>query len=737
MTARAGSLRSAARAWARAWAGALSLAALAAVAWPGPAAAQGQAAATGTEAAAPATLIADAIRFDQNAGTVRATGAVEIFYEGARLRAAEVFYDGRGDRVRVTGPLTLTEANGRTVILADYAELGTDLQEGVLRSARLVLGRQLQIAANEIERSDGRYTQAFRTVASSCEVCADNPTPLWEIRAARVIHDQFERQIYFDNATFHVMGLPVAYLPRLRLPDPTLERATGFLAPSFRLNDNTGTHLRLPYFITLGRHADVTLTPWIGSAETRTVELRYRQAFRRGTIDLDAALSDDDLLAEDPRGYLSLAGAFDLPRGFGLRLEVNGVTDRAYFSDYGFPDSSLLESYVEISRTRRDEYIAARASSYASLREGDDNETLPTQVIDAEILRRFVPRGLGGIATVGLQGFGYYRLADQDGVNGRDVARLSGSLDWRRDAILPGGLRAAVQTALYADIYNTAQGAALTGTQTRLSPFVGLELRYPLARTSARGVSHVIEPIVQLAWSETRGGAVPIEDSRIVEFDEANLFSLDRFPGQDQREVGRRANIGLAYTRRDPLGWSLGVVGGMVIRDRDHAQFTQGSGLDGMASDFLLATHAGYGDRWQIVNRALFDEGLTFTSNELFLSWRGEDHALETSYTWLEADIAEGRPRDTSEWALDAAYTLRDNWQAGVDWRYDFVEAGPTRAGLELSYVNECVDMALSVSRRFTTSTTVNPVTEVGLTISLNGFGTGRSGRSAARSCLR
>ena len=69
-----------------------------------------------------------------------------------------------------------------------------------MQSARLVLNRELQLAAAQIQRIGGRYTQMDNTVASSCKVCEGNPTPLWEIRARRVLHDQQERQIYFDNA---------------------------------------------------------------------------------------------------------------------------------------------------------------------------------------------------------------------------------------------------------------------------------------------------------------------------------------------------------------------------------------------------------------------------------------------------------------------------------------------------------------------------------------------------------
>lgn len=685
----------------------------------------------------PATLIADQIRFAQGEQVIRAEGGVEIFYQGARLRATSVVYDGATDRVQVSGPITLTEQTGRTIVFAEFAELSADLQDGVLRSARLVLDRQLQIAATEIERSDGRYTQLYQGVASSCEVCFDNPVPLWEIRARRVVHDQLERQLYFDGASFRVMGLPIAYIPRMRLPDPTLERANGLLTPSLRVNDDTGTHLRLPYFITLGRSADVTLTPWIGIGDTSTVELRYRQAFRTGEILVDGAISQDEMTDDHLRGFLFAEGEFALSRGFTLDFAIQDTTDRGYLTTYGFEDPDVLESYLRISRASRDEYIEFGAASYASQRDGDNNNTLPTQVLQAEITRRFVPRYLGGIATMGLEGLSYYRLSDMDGPEGRDVSRLSGFVDWRRDTVLPGGVLMAVEGSLYADIYNTRQGADLTGTETRVAPFVGVELRYPLARTSAGGVTHLLEPVVQLAWSDLHGGEVPLEDSLIVEFDEANLFALDRFPGGDRRETGLRANVGLGYTRTDPLGWSLGVAAGVVLRRQNEGQFTPGSGLDGIQSDFLLATHFSQGDRWRVINRALFDSGFSFTSNELSLAWMGERHAVETTYTWLQADPAEGRPLEMAEWAVDTDYEISQGWVASADWRYDFVDDAATRAGLALAYTNECVDMEFSVSRRYTTSTTVTPATEFGLTVSLNGFGAQRSGRSHTRSCLR
>ncbi len=716
----------------------LTAALIAGLAWLAPAPA-------GFAQGAPATLIADDIRFDQGSEAITARGGVEVFYEGSRLRAQAITYSAAGDRITVEGPLTLIDPSGNAVIVAEFADLSADLREGVLQSARLVLDRQLQIAASRIDRVEGRYSQAYQAVASACEVCPDNPVPLWEIRARRIIHDEREQQLYFEGAQFRVLGVPVIWLPQMRLPDPTLERATGFLAPSIRATDTTGTQIRVPYFFRLGDHADLTVTPWLGLGDSQTIELRYRQAFRTGRVEANGSLTWDDLTEEDVRGHVFADGAFDIGSDIDLTFRIEAVTDDGYLTTYGFPDPDLLESNIRIGRTEADTHFDAGITNFVSLRDGVSNETLPTRVADGHYVRRFVPDMLGGIAEFRFDALGYVRPEDTpgDGPDGTplatDAARLSAVLDWRRTEALPGGLLLTFETALAGDIHTARQDtdAGLNDTEARVTPYGAIELRYPLQRDGAGGVSHLLEPVVQVAWSETFGDPVPVEDSAIVEFDEANLFELDRFPGSDRREEGHRAGLGIGYTRIDPMGWSAGVAAGLVVRADDLMQFTPGSGLDGRTSDWLLATHLTLGDRMRVINRALFDSEFDFTSNELAVNWRGADHHVDTSYTWLEADPAEGRDENLAEWAFDAGYRFDSDWDAGVSWRYDFAEAEPTRAGLTLGYENECVDMELSVSRRYTTSATLEPATEFGLTVALNGFGAGREGRSRGRSCRR
>lgn len=682
----------------------------------------------------PATLIADRVAIEGE-GRLVAQGNVEVLYQGRKLQSQEITYDEARNLLTIAGPITLIDGPD-TLILASSAELDPELTQGILRSARLVLRQQLQLAAAALHRVGGRYSVLENTVASSCQVCADRPVPLWQIRARRIIHDEAEQQLYFDHARFEVMGVPIIYLPRLRLPDPTLERATGFLVPELKFSDGLGTGLKLPYFITLGDHADLTLTPYLSTDRTRTLEYRYRQAFRYGEIELNGAFSRDDLVEGEVRRYLFARGEFDLRRDFTLSFGIETVSDDAYLSDYGYSDKDRLTSFIGVERTRRDEYIAADLYRVYTLRDSEDNDTIPSTIGDATYQRRFEPDLLGGIASYQLDFQAHNRRSNAN-ITGRDVSQLSMRGDWRRDWVGRSGLLFALQGALALDHYVIDDDDSFDSPQTRITPFAATELRWPLMRAGQGGAVHVLEPVVQLVWSPDDDEDIPNEDSLSQEFDEGNLFSLSRFPGQDAYERGLRANLGLGWTRYDPAGWTLGVTVGRILRESNLGQFPTGDGLEGMNSDWLAAVHWQTANNLTLTNRAVFDDSLSFTRNELRMAWQTDKLNLTSSYVWREANPQENQTDDSSQWVFDGSYRLRPNWTAEADWRYDFVNERTARAGLGLQYENECIQVNLSLSRRFTSSSSVRPTTDFGLSIALAGFGANPDQQIHRRRCVQ
>lgn len=693
-----------------------------------------------------ATLIADSVSFD-GADTVYASGNVEILYDGQRVRASKLTYNRTADTLDLEGPITLIGKNGE-VVTADSAALSGDMKNGIMRGARLVLDGQMQLAAAEFNRVDGRYNQLYKTVASSCNVCINRPVPLWQIRAKRIVHDQQARQLYFDQARFEVVGIPIAYFPRLRLPDPTQTRATGFLIPQITTSSSLGIGLKFPYFITMGDHADVLLTPYL-SSNTRTIEARYRQELSFGSLEIEGAASVDELRPGEPRAYLFGKGRFNLPADFKLNVDVGVVSDTAYLLTYGYSDADRLASSVELTRTRRTEYISASFQKLRSLRDAEVpiEDTLATLLGRATYERRVFPGLIGGEARFTFDLEGHERIADTispslaaacvtAGVSecsARDVLRAGALAGWQRDWTLGNGMIFGVKGSLATDFYWINQDATYSSELAHVTPTAAVELRWPFARISGSGVTDILEPMIQFAWTNTLGADVPNEDSKLVEFDEGNMFALNRFPGSDRYERGFRTTVGLSWSRFDPRGREYALTMGRVFRARDLGQFTAASGLDGGSSDWLVAGRVMLNNKLSLSNRSLFDDTFNFAKSETQVTWTGKRLTASGSYIWVVEDPAEGRIGDISEVNLDAAYQLGRYWTATAEGRYDVVLNKAASAGLGLQYRNECLNVDLSLSRRFTSSTTVEPTTDIGLSVSLNGFG--RDGRRYARSC--
>lgn len=682
-----------------------------------------------------ATLVADSLYLD-GPDRLIAQGNVEALMRRTRLQARRVIYDRSTGRLTIEGPIVLTEGD-EVVILADQAELSEGMTQGLIRSARVVYDQQLQIAAHSINRVDARFTEMNAVIASSCEICATRPTPLWEIRARRVVHDDAAKQIYFENAQFRLLGVPVVYIPRLRIPDPRLDRATGFLSPRFVFDTKHGLGLRAPYFIVLSQDRDLLLTPFVGTKGTRALEFRYRQAFASGMLELGGLVARDSIRPGDTRVAASMAGEFAVGRGYQLRFNLIQPSDRQVLEDYGQTDARLTNE-ITLERVRRDQRVRVQALQFRSLRLGEVNAALPNRVGQAVLEQRMDMPAIGGVGAFRLEAHLHQRERsvlpfDPADPRPRDVSRLSLDLEWRRDAVLPLGVLGGVGVQLGLDQFQISGDVGLPRSPSRITPNVMAELRWPLLRHGADGVTYVIEPVAQIIWGRNGTGNFPNDTSRLPELDEGNLFSFDRFAGRDIRESGTRANLGISLTRHDPEGWSSRFTLGRIWRARDLGQFSPDTPLGGAQSDWLVAASIGTVYGLEFATRSHFTSDFNLQRTALELDWTGEQHSLSTSYMRIKRNPFEGRARSASEWSFEGAREIDEMWTARIGWRYDIAQKRAARANFGLDYENECLRMSLGLEREFASATTPAPRTAFGLNIDILGIG-GNPSR-ARRAC--
>ncbi len=689
----------------------------------------------------PALLVADSV-FVQDQDVLIATGNVEALQGDYHLSASKIIYDRGTDTLTLEGPIRITDPEQGILILADQAEVDQGVMNGLIKGARMVLDEQLQLAAVEARRVDGRYTQLSRVAATSCQVCGPNETPLWQIRAARVIHDQEERQLYFDDAQVRLLDVPVFWLPRLRLPDPTLKRARGFLVPTFTSSTLLGFGVRFPYFIPIGDHQDLTLTPHLTTL-SKSLEYRYRRAFRYGNIQVVGALSGDDFRDDGLRGYLFTSGSFALPRNYTLSFSTQSVSDSAYLNDYGISSADRLVNTLTVARVQRDRRISFGLDSYETLRDYETNATQPGAIATFHTDRRFLWSRVPGEFRLSAEASGLYREStlDVDGsdadteVDGRDTFRLNLEGSWQNRWTFGPGLRAGLSGHLFVDHYITDQDAAVPHQITRVTPGAGVELRWPLQRAGSDGGRTLIEPVLQAGWVGGSRGLNANEESTRVEFDEANLLSLSRFPAADRREHGMTYAAGMRWLHEARSGWTAAMTLGRIWQDDIDPDLTHSSGLDSLASDWLIAGRFSNPMGITVSARGLLDDTNNFTKAEGRAGWSNTRMDIGASYVLLTKDADELRTKASSEWTFDSRYSVTQNWQTTTEVRYDLVDRRLDRVALGLQYRNECIEVGLGATRTFASSTNLEPSTDIDLTVALKGFGVDGSDKEYRRTC--
>ncbi len=561
---------------------------------------------------APMLLQATEIRYDYTNNTVAAVGNVQIYFNGSTVEADEVVYDQKTKRLQARGNVRLTEADGK-ITYGQFIDLTDDYRDGFVDSLRLETADDARFAATRADRVKGTYTVMQNGVYTACEPCKDDPKkpPLWQIEAARIIHDSGEKMIYFEDARVELFGMPMMYFPFLSQADPSVTRKSGFLFPNVLFNTPYGGAVEIPYFWALGPNYDLTTSLLATSKQGELFQGIWRQRLADGSFSVKAA----GIFQQDPgyfanrdgpdsptanvfRGAIQTAGQFAITDKWVWGWTGLLMTDNQFLFDYqrgeflssfdpfhtGVASEGVSQLYLAGAGERS--YFDIRSIYFYGFSGQDKQVEIPIihPVLDYS---NVLPQSfMGGETSYQFNLTSLTRqLAEFDAINQNAAVndlctsanpavvnrnncllrgipgtytRASGEVDWRRTFVTENGqmitpffgVRGDVAQL---DVMNEAGVSNFINPNEqevgRAMPDVGVEYRYPFVDTEPWG-TQTIEPIAQLILrpNETEIGRFPNEDAQSVVFSDSNLFSIDKFSGWDRVEGGGRLNAGVQYT---------------------------------------------------------------------------------------------------------------------------------------------------------------------------------------------
>lgn len=727
-------------------------------------------------------LTAEELVYNTDREVVTATGGVQIDYAGYNLVAERVEYDQRTGRMRAFGNVEIVEPDGYRVY-AEEIDVTDDFADGFVNALKVETPDNTRIAAESAERRGGVETTFNRGVYTACEPCKRNPEkpPFWQVKAERVIRDERTKTIKLEKARFELFGLPIAYLPYLEVPDFDRKRKSGFLAPSFGSDDALGSWLRVPYFLTLGPSADVTVSGTGYTQQGFLLEAEFRKRFDNGLVTLKmAGISQTGQDEFDPRfidgdyrerGLIGSTGRFQINDrwrfGWNLMVESDPAFARTY--DIEGYDGSRYVSDIYLTGLGRRNYFDLRAFKVDrrnSLRVGgepyadllEDREARVHPLLDYnKIFNRSV---FGGELSLDVNAAAVSREEEfvtdltgtfPDGTPVPDIyrglegenQRATAELEWRRTFTTAAGLRLTPLLAARGDLHNVdtlsnpdpfaiEQGGSARGMVT-----AGLEASYPILMT-APGSTHVFEPIAQIFVrpDEPLAGGLPNEDAQSFVFDATSLFERDKFSGYDRIEGGTRANVGFRYTgtfqngvtAEAIFGQSYHLAGQNSFAVYDHAYVAANSGLDQDVSDFVGMTRVSLPFGVTLGASGRFDKDtFELARGDLSAGFTHNRLSGVVTYSDIKAQRDPDEPgygSDDDRRGITAALSLQfhENWRVFGATGYDLAKERFNTTTVGVTFANECVALTLNYSQEPSYSDTPNDWS-VGARLSLRTLG--------------
>ncbi len=671
---------------------------------------------------------ADTLNYDNEVDVVVARGNVVMTRGDARLNADEVTWNRKSGQVNAKGNVRVKSADG-SVAYGDAIELTDSLKDGVVENMLIILSDGGRLAANRATRV-GDMTRIERGTYTPCRVVDDAgcaKEPVWKITAVEVVHDPVANRVRYKNAQLEVFGLPIMRLPKFsHIADN--QGGSGLLLPDIQLSRSNGLEIAQPYYLLLDRNRDLTLTPHLFTNANPAIEARFRSLTRKGAFQIGSYLTYGTSVAANTvgavgqngfRGYLEGSGKFQLTPEWSVRGSLRLASDRTFLRRYDISRDDRLRSMFEIERVTPDSYLSIQGWGFQTLRPLERQGLVPIAlpIID---FRKRLEDVAGGRVELQLNSLAVARTG------GQDTQRAFASARWDLRRIIGNGQEVVLTGLMRGDIYHTDHSLAtptalyrgIDGWNGRGIAAAALEIRWPLIGPALGGVQRLTPRVQFVASPETRNLQVPNEDSRAIELDDSNIFSLNRFPGYDRWEDGARITYGLDWSLDKP-GLSINTTVGQSYRlSSKPTLFPDGTGLTDRWSDFVGRTTVKYRNFVNITHHFRLDKNkLAIRRNELDATIGSESTYASVGYVRLKRNIgpiledlkdseeirAGGRVQISKFWALfgSAIVDLTGKNDDPTTVNNGF---SPIRHRLGIAYDNDCLNFSFTWKRDYDTS---------------------------------
>ena len=690
---------------------------------------------------APTTVEADNMQVDAPSSLITATGDVVLGYGGYVIRGQKLVFNRQTRDAHFVGAVTITDPSGNVLATEDFA-LKDGMMQALVSALTITTYDGARITADSADYDKALQTLLENATYSPCGDCIDEQGRRvgWSVQAARITYNSEEGSLYMEQPNLAVLGLPIAWLPFLYLPDTSESALANVRTPTFDYSEQIGAKVEVPITAYSSRYTDIILTPTLVSRQGGLLGAEWVQRFDNGSFRIKASgLYQFDRSAfagkvgdRDWRGAIQSSGDFTPIADWTVGWSYTAFTDAAYFQDYRISTARSSVQEVYATHLTDDTYFDARLQKFNALGEvsaaAQDQQGHALPIVRFNHMLDLAP-GMGRIDISGRL-LGVHRDFDSaTSANGvpynfgyaGNKAHLALQAGWQNQYIGSGGFVATPYLGGRADVAYYDGTSPVGPGQTTLwsaTPIAAMDVRFPLVGNDGSTV-HLVEPIVQLVYRGADNSAPGItnDDSQSFIFDDTNLFSYNRFSGIDRQETGLRANVGGRYQANFAdgsyveviAGQSFQIAGSNAYAAADPTLVGLASGLDVSPSYAVLGAYASFTEGLRFGGKVQADTAAgRIARSELGASYTSTLFSATANYAYIAASPTLGVLQDQQQVSGSLSLPVADYWTVSGNAAWDITGNSYLQVGAGLVYDDGYVVIGGSATRTGPTHTTPN-----------------------------
>ena len=541
-----------------------------------------------------------------------------------------------------------------------------------------------------------------------------------------MLHDNKKKTIFYDNAIIKVYNVPIFYLPKLSHPDPSVDRRSGFLTPTFSGSRNLGSGISIPYFWALNDDKNFTFTNKFYVKEIlcfleNIIKLLKILIFwqilvlPRATKKFGKKRTGKNLIF-----FSKFVKNFEDNNSEGtLSISVQNVSNDKYLKLYKIEsnlvnyETNTLENSINYSFENDDIFFGLNASVYETLSEGYSEKyeyVLPEITLNKNLVSN------ERIGNLDLQT--NYKAHKYDTNKFRNF--LVNDFNWNyKEIYFESGLKGKILGNLRNLNYETKNEEIYKDdTTSEILGSLGYLTEIDLQK-EVNGAKHFFIPKLLLRYSP---GSMRDEIFG-PRLNPISAFSLDRLDNNYNYETGLSSTIGFDYkinTNNKEFDFSVA----QIINDKENKKMPSKTSLDEKVSDLV-------GSASYTLNKKIklnYDFNIDQNYKEINYNELGTTinfDPIEFSFNYLQENKHIGAQDlgDQEYFKTKIGFSNNKNGLVAFETKRNLITNSSEFYNLSYEYLNDCLRAGLVYRREFYNDSELEPENSLMFKITLTPFG--------------